>query len=228
MSEEQEHLQQLYPFLHGRQRDAESVEAALLTSVRQKAAHSAEVKAQFFASQAGVLVEAARAIAGVFQRGGRLLCMGNGGSSCDAAHLTVEFMHPVTAGRPALPAIDLSANNATLTAVANDLGAEHIFLRQLVALGRVEDALVGFSTSGNSANLLAAYARAREMGMVTVGLAGGDGGDMLRSPYVDHCLVVDCDSVHRIQETHLAIYHILWDLVHTLLADTRGGLEASR
>jgi D-sedoheptulose 7-phosphate isomerase len=85
---------------------------------------------------------------------------------------------------------------------------------------------VGFSTSGNSENLLAAFATAKELGVVTIGFAGGDGGRMARGRNVDHCLVVDSDSIHRIQETHVAIYHILWDLVHTLLAEDRGGLAS--
>ncbi|MGH8216887.1 MAG: hypothetical protein ACREPZ_14500, partial [Rhodanobacteraceae bacterium] len=93
-----------------------------------------------------------------------------------------------------------------------------------IAHGRRGDGLVGFSTSGNSTNLLRAFARAREMGLTTIGLAGGDGGEMARSPDIEHCLTVPTDSIHRVQETHVATYHILWDLVHTLLADERGGL----
>nr|WP_246395196.1 SIS domain-containing protein [Microbulbifer rhizosphaerae] len=224
-------MQQLYPFLHGGERSADSIDAALLVSVREKAGESARVKTQFFDRCGEGVVAVARVLADRFRRGGRLLCMGNGGSSCDAAHLTVEFLHPVTAGRPALPAVDLGASNATLTALANDVGVEQIYLRQVSALGRAEDALVGFSTSGSSANLLAAFQRGREMGLATIALVGGDGGAMAQSPNIDRCLVVPSDSVHRIQETHLAIYHILWDLVHTLLADSRGdlaGAEAGR
>lgn len=219
-----DYLQELYPFLHGCERSAEVMDAALLKSVQEKAGQSLRAKMRFFTRSGDDVVAVAHILADCFRRGGRLLCMGNGGSSCDAAHLAVEFLHPVTAGRPALPAIDLGASNATLTALANDVGVEQIYLRQVSALGRAEDALVGFSTSGNSANLLAAFARAREMGLATVALAGGDGGAMAQSPNIDRCLVVASDSVHRIQETHLAIYHILWDLVHTLLADSRGGL----
>ena len=116
--------------------------------------------------------------------------MGNGGSSCDAAHVAVEFLHPVTAGRPALAAINLAADAATLSALGNDLGFEHVFLRQIMAQGRAGDGLIGISTSGNSANLLAAFAKAKEMGIVTIGLCGGDGGRMQSSGAVDHCLVV--------------------------------------
>ena len=221
------YLRELYPFLHGDKHDVRAVDVALLDSVQQKAAHSVEVKRQFFAANGLAIVAAARAIASVYQRGGRMLAIGNGGSSCDAAHFAVEFLHPITAGRPALPAINLVADDAMLTAVGNDVGFEHIFARQVIAHGRPGDGLVGFSTSGNSPNLLIAFARAREMKLTTIGLAGGDGGEMSRSPDIDHCLVVATDSIHRVQEVHVATYHILWDLVHTLLADERGGLEAA-
>jgi D-sedoheptulose 7-phosphate isomerase len=148
--------------------------------------------------------------------------MGNGGSSCDASHVAVEFQHPVTAGRPALPAVNLVADLAMLTAVGNDVGFEHVFVRQIIAQGRAGDAVIGISTSGNSTNLIAGFVRAKEMGMVTIGLAGGDGGRMKTAGVVDHCLVVPTTSIHRVQECHVAAYHILWDLVHTLLADDRG------
>ena len=217
-------LQSLYPFLHGTRQDAARVDEALLESVQQKAQHSVEVKQQFFSSNAAQIVTVARALAKMYEQGGKLFTMGNGGSSCDAAHIAVEFLHPVTAGRPALPAVNLVADTAMMTAVGNDVGFAHIFVRQLIAQARRGDALMGISTSGNSDNLLTAFAKAKEMRIVTIGLAGGDGGRMKQSPDVDHCLVVPSDSIHRVQECHVALYHILWDLVHTLLADKRGGL----
>jgi D-sedoheptulose 7-phosphate isomerase len=215
-------LEALYPFLHGKPQDPRQLEAALLHSVSEKAADSRETNRRFFAEQGDALVAAAHAIAGVYRGAGRLFAMGNGGSSCDAAHIAVEFTHPVTAGRPALAAITLTADIAMLTAVGNDVGFEHVFLRQIVAQARAGDGLVGVSTSGNSANLIAAFAKAKEFGLVTLGLTGGDGGAMRRCGAVDHCLVVPSQSIHRIQECHVAAYHILWDLVHTLLADARG------
>lgn len=213
-------LSSLYPFLDGRGHDPERLNVALLRSTDDKAREARDTNARFFAENAPRLLAAARAIAGVYQGGGRLFTMGNGGSSCDAAHIAVEFLHPVTAGRPALAAINLAADTATLSALGNDLGFEHVFLRQIVAQGRAGDGLIGVSTSGNSANLLAAFAKARELGMVTVGFSGGDGGRMREA--VDHCLVVPTTSIHRIQECHVVAYHILWDLVHTLMADHRG------
>jgi D-sedoheptulose 7-phosphate isomerase len=211
-----------YPVLHGREQDAGGMRTALLESVRQKALESCEAKRRFFEARAEAVVQVAQAIADVYRAGGRLFCMGNGGSSCDAAHIAVEFLHPVTAGRPSLPAVNLDSDVAMLTAVANDVGYSHVFVRQLIALARKGDGLIGISTSGNSENLLGAFARAKAMGLTTIGLSGMAGGAMARSPDVDHCLTVEADSVHRVQETHVAIYHVLWDLVHTLLADSRG------
>ncbi len=200
------------------------MDIALLESVKQKAQHSIDVKERFFAENAGEIVKIARAIAEVYEADGRLLTMGNGGSSCDASHIAVEFLHPVTAGRPALTAVNLVADTAMMTAVGNDVGFANIFTRQIIAQGRKGDAVIGISTSGNSENLIGAFIKAKEMGIATIGLAGGDGGQMKTCDAVDFCLVVPSDSIHRIQECHVAIYHILWDLVHTLLADKRGGL----
>lgn len=223
---EQSTLQALYPFLHGGRQDAAKLDVALLESVRQKARDSVETKQRFFDANAAAIVAVAHAIADVYRRDGRLYTMGNGGSSCDAAHIAVEFQHPVTAGRPALPAVNLATDVAMLTAVGNDVGFDHVFVRQVIASVRRDDGVIGVSTSGNSENLLAGFRAAKARGAVTIGLAGNDGGRMASSADVDHCLVVPSDSIHRIQETHVAIYHILWDLTHTLLADERGALGA--
>ncbi len=215
-------LDALYPFLAGGAKDPQAEQEALCESVRRKATHSVEVKQEFFAHNTEALIACARDLAASYRAGGRLFTMGNGGSSCDAAHLAVEFQHPVTTGRPALPAMNLVMDAAMCSAVANDVGVEHVFVRQLEAHARAGDALAGFSTSGNSANLMRAFARARELGLLTIGFAGGDGGEMHASGLLDHCLVVETDSIHRVQEVHVACYHILWDLTHTLLADSRG------
>ena len=222
----------LYPFLKAPQQNIypcdQSLNQALIESVAQKVQRSIEAKRDFFAQNTQQMVQVAQAIAGVYRQGGRLFSMGNGGSSCDAAHIAVEFLHPVTTGRPALAAVNLTADVAALSAVANDVGYSHVFVRQLIALAREGDALIGISTSGNSQSLLAAFASAKQLGVVTIGLCGADGGVMAQSAQLDHCLVVPSDSIHRIQETHVLIYHILWDLVHTLLADQRGGLQAAQ
>jgi D-sedoheptulose 7-phosphate isomerase len=150
--------------------------------------------------------------------------MGNGGSSCDASHIAVEFQHPVTAGRPSLPAFNMNNDNAFFSAVANDVGIQHVFTRQIEAHGQKQDCVIGFSTSGNSENLMAGFDKAHELGLTTIGFAGGNGGHMKSSGVLDHCLVVDTDSIHRVQEVHVTCYHILWDLTHTLLADYRGNM----
>ncbi len=227
MSDEQP-LKELYPFLHGGRQDPAAMRAALLDSARRKAADSAAMKQRFFAEQTEAVVAVADAIAGVYRGNGRMFSMGNGGSSCDASHFAVEFVHPVTAGRPALTAVNLACDMAMVTAVGNDIGFGHIFLRQLIALARAGDGVIGFSTSGSSENILAAFATAKRLGLVTIGLTGHDGGKMAHSADLDHCLIVPSDSIHRIQETHLTIYHILWDLVHTLLAEDRGSLAETR
>jgi D-sedoheptulose 7-phosphate isomerase len=228
MSETTSQLKALYPFLHGGKKDSARENIALLESVRQKSGHSVTVKQAFFEMNAQAVIDAAQAIAQVYLNHGRMLSMGNGGSSCDASHFAVEFQHPVTAGRPALPAINLVMDTAMLSAVANDVGIKHVFVRQLEAHGQKNDGLFGFSTSGNSENILAAFDKAKQLGLTTIGLAGGNGGDMKASGLVDHCLVVETDSIHRVQEVHVATYHILWDLVHTLLADQRGKPGATR
>lgn len=227
MSQENPTLQQLYPFLHGGKQDRASLEESLGESVRQKLTHHLQVVDQFFADHAKTVIDAAHSIADTYRLEGRLLIMGNGGSSCDASHVAVEFQHPITAGRPALTAIDLTADRAMLTAVANDVGYAHVFVRQLSAHAREGDALVGLSTSGNSENLIKAFAKAKEMGLVTIGFTGSGGGEM-NEMGLTHCLVVDSDSVHRIQECHLIIYHVIWDLVHTFLADDRGNLKITK
>lgn len=220
-------LEALYPFLHGRTQAPEKLDHALLYSVESKAEESRAANARFFAEQGLALVEAAKALATMWRSGGRLLAMGNGGSSCDAAHIAVEFLHPITPGRPALPAMNLVADQAMISAVGNDVGFDAVFARQVIAHGRRGDGLIGISTSGNSQNLIAAFATAKERGIVTFGLAGGDGGKMKTAGVIDHCLVVPVTSVHRVQECHVAAYHVLWDLVHTLLADERGSAGSS-
>ncbi|MBU48015.1 MAG: phosphoheptose isomerase [Deltaproteobacteria bacterium] len=209
-------LNMLYPQL-GHSKGATDDE--LLQSIRTKADESLEAKRVFFETSSGDLLEMAKSIAQMYKKGGTLLTMGNGGSSCDAAHVAVEFKHPVTVGRKALPAIHLGADLAMLTAIGNDIGFDAIFSRQVIALGQKGDALIGFSTSGNSKNLLAAFTQAHRQGLKTLGFAGGDGGLMKQSKDIDICVVVPSTSIHRIQECHVAAYHILWDLVHTLLAE---------
>lgn len=215
-------LEGLYPHLAPKATDAGRLDAALREALHAKCRDSVEVKARFFDTHADALLRAAHLLADSYRSGGRLYTMGNGGSSCDAAHIAVEFQHPVTAGRPALPATNLAQDMAMLTAVGNDVGFGEVYARQMPGLVRPGDVALGVSTSGNSGNVLRGLEVAHALGCRTLALAGGNGGAMAGAAYVDLCLVVGSDSIHRIQETHVAIYHVLWDLVHSLLADDRG------
>jgi D-sedoheptulose 7-phosphate isomerase len=171
-------------------------------------------KEQFFTEQADRIAACCAAMARAFDNGGRLFVMGNGGSSCDAAHVSVEFMHPIIEKRPALPAVALTTDTAILTAVGNDQDFSLAFAKQLRMLGRAGDMAPGISTSGKSANVNRALQAGREMGMLTVGFSGRDGG---RMPEVcDYCFTVASFSIHRIQETHETLLHIPWDLIHVI------------
>ena len=164
------------------------------------------------------VLEAAEEMAARFAAGGRLFTFGNGGSSTDAAALAALFARPPWG--VALPARSLVDDTAVLTALGNDVGFELVFSRQLIAHAGPADIAVGLSTSGSSRNLLAAFAEARGRGVLTIGLAGYDGGEMAASPDVAHRLVVPSDSVHRIQETQAAVGFALWAAVQRWLGGT--------
>jgi len=209
-----------YPFLHEERTSDGKLMEDLGFSVLEKARESAEVKTKFFADNKDAILSASLRLAKAFHRGGKLLVCGNGGSATDAQHIAVEFMHPITVGRKALPAICLTNDMAMMTAVANDVGFADVFTRQIIALGNEGDVLLAISTSGNSKNLMHAFATARRMRMTTIGFAGSNGGEMSElatAGLLDFCLTVPTASIHRIQETHVALYHIMWDMVHTFL-----------
>jgi D-sedoheptulose 7-phosphate isomerase len=209
-----------YPFLHDDQKQPEELKEQLAFSLLEKARESVEVKTKFFEENKETIIAASLGLARAFHRGRKLLVCGNGGSATDAQHVAVEFMHPITVGRKALSAICLTNDMAMVTAVANDVGFDDVFSRQIIALGSEGDILLGISTSGNSENLMHAFATARRMKLGTVGFAGDDGGKMVQmraGGLLDHCLTVPTSSIHRIQETHVTLYHIMWDLVHEFL-----------
>ncbi|MFN2531829.1 MAG: SIS domain-containing protein [Pyrinomonadaceae bacterium] len=209
-----------YPFLHGDKRAPGEFIAALKFSLLKKASESAQVKINFFAENQDRIVEASSTLAQAFHSGHKLMVCGNGGSATDAQHVAVEFMHPITVGRRALPSICLTNDMAMVTAVANDVGFDDVFVRQISALGQQGDVLLGISTSGNSENLLRAFETARRLKIITMAFSGNDGGEIARASrggLVDFCFTVPTSSVHRIQETHVALYHILWDVVHEFL-----------
>jgi D-sedoheptulose 7-phosphate isomerase len=186
----------------------------LRDGVLRKCRESVATKEKFFADHADRIVECCTALAKAFDAGGRLFVMGNGGSSCDAAHVSVEFMHPIIEKRPALPALALTTDTALLTADGNDQDFSMAFVQQLRMLAKRGDIALGISTSGKSANINRALSAAREIGMITVGFSGRDGG---RMPEVcDWCFTVSSFSIHRIQETHETLLHVLWDLIHVI------------
>jgi len=188
--------------------------ARLREAVLRKSRESQATKETFFSENAERIAGCARAMAAAFSDGGRLFVMGNGGSHCDAEHVAVEFMHPVFEKRPALPALTLGSETALLTAIANDEDFSLAFAKQLKLIARKGDIALGISTSGKSSGVGRALKAAREMGLLTVGFTGRDGGQMPES--CDHCFIVPSFSIHRIQETHGTLLHILWDLIHVI------------
>ena len=209
----------LYPFIEGDERDAGSLLVDLGRSAVAKAETSAELRAETLARTADAVAAAADAMAEAFGGGGRLFTFGNGGSSTDAASLAALFARPPRG--PALPARCLVDDTAVLTALGNDVGFELVFARQLIAHAAPGDMAIGFSTSGSSTNVLTAFAQARARRLLTIGLAGYHGGEMGASPDVQHCLVVQSDSVHRIQETQAALGFALWEAVQQRLGRSR-------
>jgi len=194
---------------------AEPAKAGDLSAVvLRQAREVCALKEKFFAENVEQITTCCKAMAARFDAGGRLFTMGNGGSSCDTIHLSVEFMHPIIEKRPALPAIALTTDFAILTAIGNDQDFSHVYVQQLRMLGAAGDMALGVSTSGKSANVNRALQTAKEMGMLTIGYAGRDGGRMPQ--HCDFCFVVPSFSIPRIQETHETLLHIMWDLVHII------------
>ena len=179
---------------------------------------SAEVKLMVAESCGGEILAAADAISDCFRSGGKLLLCGNGGSAADCQHMAAEFVGRLNAAleRPGLPAIALTTDSSFITAFANDCGYEGVFERQVQALGRPDDVLLAISTSGNSENVVLAVGQARVMGMKSIGLLGS--GGRLRGS-CDIAIAVPSDSTQHIQEAHLAIEHVICELVEIELFD---------
>ena len=186
-------------------------------SILRKARESADTTLRFFEENSDLLERCVADVAARFARGGRLLLMGNGGSACDAQHIAVEFQHPIIEKRKALPAMALTVDTALITAIGNDRDFSRIFVEQLDMLARPEDILLGISTSGASANVNRALKRGREIGMLTIGYSGRDGGRMPEN--CDYCFIVKSWSIHRIQETHTTLLHLFWDQLHVAMGE---------
>jgi D-sedoheptulose 7-phosphate isomerase len=202
----------LYPFLGKGQQPLEEVVREVQGSMLQKVQEVNRLRAAAAESEATAISETAVAIAERVERGGKLIAFGNGGSATDANDLVSDCVDP-TPDWGVIPAVSLSAESANITAIANDIGTEAIFTRQLIAHARPEDVAVGISTSGGSANILAALAEARKRGLLTVGIVGYDGGRIVSEHLVDHAVVVRSDYIPRIQEVQASIYHVLRGLV---------------
>jgi D-sedoheptulose 7-phosphate isomerase len=186
-------------------------------AVLRKAHESARVATALLEKDAERLEACVRQMAERFRSGGRLFALGNGGSACDAQHVAVEFIHPILEKRRALPALALTTDTATLTAIGNDSDFSLVFARQLQLLGGPGDMALGISTSGQSANVARGLQTAREMGMLTIAFSGRDGGRI--AGLAEHAFVVPSFSIHRIQEAHTILLHLLWDQVHVALGE---------
>ena len=176
---------------------------------------SSEVKTRFLKENLPKLLDVIKSVSHAFESGNKVFFFGNGGSAADAQHLAAEFVNRYVMDRPPLPAIALTTDTSVLTSVSNDLAFDEIFAKQLRALGKEGDVVIGISTSGNSPNIIKAFEVAKEMGMKRVALAGNNGGAI--SKMADFSLVVPSTSTPRIQEVHILIGHILCEMVeHSL------------
>jgi len=210
----------LYPFLGKGEQPLEEVVKEVQGSMLQKMQEVNRLRAAAAESEAGAIAEIAMAISERLERGGKLITFGNGGSATDANDLVSDCVEPPP-GFATIPAVSLSAEPANITAIANDIGTEAIFTRQLIAHARPEDVAVGISTSGGSANILAALAEARKRGLVTVGIVGYDGGRIVGERLADHAVVVRSDYIPRIQEVQASIYHVLRGLIEQVRVKCR-------
>ncbi|MFN2398211.1 MAG: SIS domain-containing protein [Gemmatimonadaceae bacterium] len=226
-SPERNFEQELYPFLHDTphgDRKLNGVLAEVRGSTLQKCRDTVELRGRLIAEYAETLVEAAEAMAEAFANGGKLLAFGNGGSATDAQDAAADCLVPPNARWRALPALSLVNDTAVLTALANDVGVENMFSRQVIAYGEQGDIALGISTSGNSADVVVALAEARRRGLLTIGLAGYDGGAMARGATLDFCFVARLEYVPRIQEGHATLWHTLLELTQERLAELAGEL----
>jgi D-sedoheptulose 7-phosphate isomerase len=214
-------MESLYPFLYAQESDLPSVLAEVRASTVAKTEEITELRREIARRDSGRIAACAKEMAGCFAAGGRLFAFGNGGSATDAAQLATLFLRPPVlssaglpdaGGAPPLPAFGLANDTSVVTALCNDIGVDVVFARQLGAFGRAGDIAVGLSTSGNSENLLRAFDEASRRGMLTIGLAGYDGGKMAELASIDYLFVAPSASIHRIQEAQTTIYQVLWEL----------------
>ena len=192
-----------------------SKSSALVQAIRSQLAAGAELRLRLAEGEARKAAQAVKVLVSALGRGRKILLFGNGGSAADAQHLAAEFVNRMVKNRRALPALALTTDTSILTSVANDLGYDRVFARQIEALGRKGDVAWGFSTSGKSPNVLKAFQTAKKSGLFCLGFAGRPGSPMDR--LTDLCLHVEAGAVPRIQEMHIALGHILCEQVDELL-----------
>jgi D-sedoheptulose 7-phosphate isomerase len=183
----------------------------MIQTIREIVYQSLELKRSFFAENETRIASVAEAVCTALSAGNKVLLYGNGGSAADAQHIAAELVGRFERDRRPLSAIALTTDSSILTSIGNDYGYEQVFLRQMMALARPGDVAIGISTSGNSPNVVAATQAARELGLVTVGLTGCDGGKLGR--IVDHHLNVPHRQTSRVQEVHIMIGHLICGLV---------------
>jgi D-sedoheptulose 7-phosphate isomerase len=205
----------LYPFLGQQKQQTGDATAEVAASISMKVGDDSRLREQLAREQAEQTAAAAHAIHERVARGGKLIIFGNGGSATDANDFAIDCVMPPAGYKP-IPAVSLSMEPANITAVANDVGTEVIFLRQLIAQARPEDVAIGISTSGGSRNIVMALEEARKRKMLTVALLGYDGGEILRRKLVDFPLVVRCDYIPRIQEVQASMYHVIREMLEVL------------
>jgi D-sedoheptulose 7-phosphate isomerase len=207
-----------YPFLfEGGKASKEDVLAQARHSTLEKCREVIALRRATLEHSGERIVAVGTAMARAFARGAMLLAFGNGGSTTDAQDLVTELLNPPFPDWSPLPAIALTNDIAVVTAVANDVGFDNVYARQVIAFGREGDIALGISTSGNSTNVLVALEQAKKQGLLTVGLTGYDGGKMLRSASVDFCINAPGDHIPRIQEAQATAYHALLEVIHFLL-----------
>lgn len=221
-------FENLYPFLDegpAEGFDPSAVLADVRTSTLRKARDVTELRCATWERGADDLVRAARLMADALAAGGKVLAFGNGGSATDAADVVADLASPPRPGWRAFPAVDLTRDTGVVTAVGNDVGFDAVFRRQVIAYGERGDVAIGFSTSGESENVVEALEKAREMGLRTIAFAGYGGGrlaEMAGREELDVCVVAPSSHIPRIQEAHATAWHALLAMTRTLCGEAAG------
>jgi D-sedoheptulose 7-phosphate isomerase len=201
----------LYPFLASEQ-GADGLIDQVTTSIQSKAREDERLRDHVAERQGRAIADAVTAIRERLQRGGKLLMLGNGGSATDATDWALDCVDSPK-GYPSVPAISLASNPSVVSALANDVGLEAVFVRQIIAHAHPSDVIVALTTSGVSTNVIAALVEARRRGLLTIALTGYNGGEVVRQQLADFSVIVPSDYIPRIQEIHASVYHVMTDLI---------------